>query len=230
MENWKKYYDLLGVDINATKKEIKQAFRKLALKYHPDVNEYDLNDDEKFKEINEAYYKLLEEAERKEQTEESKNDRNDIVRLNNISYKIRELEKRIEDETHWLEFIKENLQISYRHIEIMQSLSELKIEFVTSCMRDELKSRKIISIFIPKIAEKIRVKYESKIQEIRQKQDEDRIKYENECNSEAKKVEEEQKKIDELIFFKKLLEQERETIIQRTYQTNPTNISVPKML
>lgn len=49
------YYDLLGIPRNATDDEIKKAFRKLALKYHPDKNPGDKQSEAKFKEINEAY-------------------------------------------------------------------------------------------------------------------------------------------------------------------------------
>lgn len=49
------YYDILGVARNASEKEIRQAFRKLARQYHPDVNPGDAAAEEKFKEINEAY-------------------------------------------------------------------------------------------------------------------------------------------------------------------------------
>lgn len=48
------YYDVLGVPRNASQDEIKQAFRKLARQFHPDVNK-DHDAEEKFKEINEAY-------------------------------------------------------------------------------------------------------------------------------------------------------------------------------
>jgi molecular chaperone DnaJ len=48
------YYDILGVDRNATDEEIKKAFRKLAFKYHPDHN-HDDHTGEAFKECNEAY-------------------------------------------------------------------------------------------------------------------------------------------------------------------------------
>lgn len=48
------YYKTLGVSKSATEKEIKTAFRKLARKYHPDVNPNDKEAEKKFKEINEA--------------------------------------------------------------------------------------------------------------------------------------------------------------------------------
>ena len=49
------YYDILGLGRNASEKEIKQAFRRLARKYHPDVNPNDKFAETKFKEIGEAY-------------------------------------------------------------------------------------------------------------------------------------------------------------------------------
>lgn len=52
---YKDYYKILGVGKNATEKEIKSAFRKLARKYHPDVNPNDPQAEARFKEINEAY-------------------------------------------------------------------------------------------------------------------------------------------------------------------------------
>jgi molecular chaperone DnaJ len=51
----KDYYRILGVDRDAPGEEIKKAYRKLALKYHPDRNPDDKEAEEKFKEINEAY-------------------------------------------------------------------------------------------------------------------------------------------------------------------------------
>ncbi len=49
------YYDTLGVARGASEKHIRTAFRKLARKHHPDVNDSDPASEEKFKEINEAY-------------------------------------------------------------------------------------------------------------------------------------------------------------------------------
>ncbi len=49
------FYEILGVDKNASKDEIKKAYRKLALKYHPDKNKGDKESEEKFKEVAEAY-------------------------------------------------------------------------------------------------------------------------------------------------------------------------------
>ena len=49
------YYDVLGVDKNATEGEIKKAYRRVAMKYHPDRNPDDPQADAKFKEASEAY-------------------------------------------------------------------------------------------------------------------------------------------------------------------------------
>lgn len=53
--NYKDYYKILGVDKNASQDEIKKAYRKLAVKYHPDKNPNDKKAEEKFKNISEAY-------------------------------------------------------------------------------------------------------------------------------------------------------------------------------
>ena len=49
------YYDTLGLSRSASEKDIRSAFRKLARKHHPDVNDNDPASEEKFKQINEAY-------------------------------------------------------------------------------------------------------------------------------------------------------------------------------
>jgi molecular chaperone DnaJ len=59
-------YKALGVEKNATKDEIKKAYRQLAKKYHPDVSNGDKNLEEKFKEVSEAYEILSDEKKRKE--------------------------------------------------------------------------------------------------------------------------------------------------------------------
>jgi curved DNA-binding protein len=61
----KDYYALLGVSRDATAKDIKQAYRKLARKYHPDVNPNDKSAEAKFKEINAAYEVLSDPEKRK---------------------------------------------------------------------------------------------------------------------------------------------------------------------
>ncbi|MFN9401876.1 MAG: DnaJ domain-containing protein, partial [Dolichospermum sp.] len=53
--DFKDYYAILGITKTATSEEIKQAFRKLARKYHPDVNPNNKQAEAKFKEVNEAY-------------------------------------------------------------------------------------------------------------------------------------------------------------------------------
>lgn len=62
---YKDYYQILGVDKQASEKEIKKAYRKLANKYHPDKNPDDKAAEEKFKEIAEAYEVLSNPEKRK---------------------------------------------------------------------------------------------------------------------------------------------------------------------
>ena len=54
MAGKKDYYEVLGVNKNATDEELKKAYRKLAKKYHPDTNKDDPNAEQKCKEVTEA--------------------------------------------------------------------------------------------------------------------------------------------------------------------------------
>jgi molecular chaperone DnaJ len=59
------YYKILGVDRNASKEDIKKAYRKLARKYHPDINPGDKEAEEMFKAISEAYDCLSDDSKRR---------------------------------------------------------------------------------------------------------------------------------------------------------------------
>ncbi len=63
-ENKRDYYEVLGVNKNATAEEIKKAYRKSAMKYHPDRNPGDKEAEEKFKEVGEAYEVLSDDQKR----------------------------------------------------------------------------------------------------------------------------------------------------------------------
>jgi curved DNA-binding protein len=67
--DYKDYYEILGVAPNADKKVIQQTFRKLARKYHPDINPGNKEAEEKFKTINEAY-QVLSNAEQRQKYDE----------------------------------------------------------------------------------------------------------------------------------------------------------------
>ncbi|MGP1438414.1 MAG: J domain-containing protein [Treponema sp.] len=67
----KDYYKILEIDKNATQEEIKQKYRALAKRWHPDANGNSAESEEKFKDINEAYSILSSEEKRKEYDEAS---------------------------------------------------------------------------------------------------------------------------------------------------------------
>ena len=58
--DYKDYYKVLGVDKKATQDEIKKAYRKLAVKFHPDKNKGNKEAENKFKEVNEIQLNLIE--------------------------------------------------------------------------------------------------------------------------------------------------------------------------
>ena len=58
------YYDTLGVSRDASSAQIKKAYKKLAMKYHPDRNAGDKKSEEKFKELSEAYEVLSDSSKR----------------------------------------------------------------------------------------------------------------------------------------------------------------------
>jgi len=60
------YYEILEISKNASVEEIKKAYRKLAMKYHPDRNKWNKEAEQKFKQINEAYSCLVDENKRKQ--------------------------------------------------------------------------------------------------------------------------------------------------------------------
>lgn len=78
MDEKENYYNILGVNENASSDEIKKAFRKLSLKYHPDKG----GDDKKFKQINEAYQTLSTDEKRKQYDHMKKFGRN----MNGINF------------------------------------------------------------------------------------------------------------------------------------------------
>ena len=55
MADKRDYYEVLGIDKNASEQDIKKAFRQQAKKYHPDLHPGDKEAEAKFKEVNEAY-------------------------------------------------------------------------------------------------------------------------------------------------------------------------------
>lgn len=70
---YKDYYKVLGVEKNASQSDIKKAFRKLAVKHHPDKNKDNKSAEDKFKEVNEANEVLSDAAKRKKYDELGEN-------------------------------------------------------------------------------------------------------------------------------------------------------------
>src|SRR5215510_3732602 len=62
--DYKDYYKILGVERKASADDIRSAYRKLAMKYHPDKNPGDKKAEDKFKDINEAYQVLSDDSKR----------------------------------------------------------------------------------------------------------------------------------------------------------------------
>jgi len=60
------FYDTLGVNKSASAEDIKKAYRKQAMKYHPDKNKWDATAEKKFKDVNEAYQTLSDSSKRKQ--------------------------------------------------------------------------------------------------------------------------------------------------------------------
>jgi curved DNA-binding protein len=71
--DYKDYYKVLGVDKASTQDEIKKAYRKLAIKYHPDKNKGDRKAEERFKEVSEAYEVIGDPEKRKKYDSVGKN-------------------------------------------------------------------------------------------------------------------------------------------------------------
>ena len=68
------FYDVLGVNKNASPNELKSAYRKLAVKYHPDKNPGDKKAEEKFKEASEAYGILSDKEKKQDPSNDGKKD------------------------------------------------------------------------------------------------------------------------------------------------------------
>lgn len=79
------YYDILGVSRNASEQEIKDAFRLLAKKHHPDVNQNDPAAEEKFKQINNAYT-ILSDADKKQAYDNGNLNENGDVQAPNFNH------------------------------------------------------------------------------------------------------------------------------------------------
>ena len=97
MDGNKNYYELLGIDKDSSEEDIKIAYRRLAKKYHPDLNKTDPNAKDKFIKIKEAYDTLIDPIKRKVYDQLKFNpqtfDWSDLLRTTDYSY--------------WREFLRE---------------------------------------------------------------------------------------------------------------------------
>lgn len=88
MSKIKDFYELLGVNKDSSEEEIKSAYRKLAKKYHPDINKSDPLAKEKFIEIKQAYETLIDPMKRRIYNQTKYNpqssDWSDLFRINNF--------------------------------------------------------------------------------------------------------------------------------------------------
>lgn len=88
------YYDILGISNDASKEEIKKAYRKLSIKFHPDKNEGDEYFSQMFRQVNDAYTLLSDDAKRKNYDQHLKEQAWSEIEKQRLFQKERELNRR----------------------------------------------------------------------------------------------------------------------------------------